>query len=151
MNERCQKILVDDPDLYFSGLPIIIKQNDYASELFNGDIGIFLPTQENSDELSVWFAGNKGDYRRFSPARLPPFDLAFAMTIHRSQGSEYQDVMITLPLITSEILSRHLLYVACSRAKRMVRIHGSKEIFLETVRKSAKYSLGLENRLKEIN
>jgi len=150
MNERCQKILVNDPDLYFSGLPIIIKQNDYGSELFNGDIGIFLPTQENSDELSVWFAGNKGNYRKFSPARLPPFDLAFAMTIHRSQGSEYQDVMITLPLTTSEILSRHLLYVACSRAKRMVRIYGSKEIFLETVRKSSKYSLGLENRLKEI-
>ena len=150
MNERCQKILVNDPDPYFSGLPIIIKQNDYGSELFNGDIGIFLPAQENSDELSVWFAGSKGNYRKFSPARLPPFDLAFAMTIHRSQGSEYQDIMITLPLNTSEILSRHLLYVACSRAKRMVRIHGSKEIFLETVRKSAKYSLGLENRLKEI-
>ena len=151
MNERCQKILVNNPGHYFSGLPIIIKQNDYGSELFNGDIGIFLPTQENSGELSVWFGGNKGAYRKFSPARLPPFDPAFAMSIHRSQGSEYQDVMITLPPISSEILSRHLLYVACSRAKRMVWVHGSKEIFLGAIRKSVKYSQGLENRLKEIN
>lgn len=151
MNERCRKILANQEAGYFTGLPIIIKQNDYGSGLFNGDIGIFLSSQEDEYELSVWFADGNGSYRQFSPARLPPFDLAYAMTIHRSQGSEYEEVMIALPVVNSEILSRHLLYVACSRAKKRVGIHGSEQIFLETVGKSTEYSQSLENRLLELS
>ncbi len=151
MNERCRKILANQEAGYFAGLPIIIKQNDYGSGLFNGDIGIFLASPEDENELSVWFADGNGSYRQFSPARLPPFDMAYAMTIHRSQGSEYEEVMITLPVVKSEILSRHLLYVACSRAKKRVGIHGSEQIFLETVGKSTEYSQSLENRLLELS
>ena len=151
MNERCRKIFANQKSGYFGGLPVIIKQNDYGSGLFNGDIGIFLSSQEDENELSVWFADGNGSYRQFSPARLPPFDLAYAMTIHRSQGSEYEEVMIALPATNSEILSRHLLYVASSRAKKRVSIYGSKEIFLETVAKSTEYCQSLENRLIDLS
>ena len=100
INERCRKLFTsnsESPETYFCGMPIIIKQNDYGCGLFNGDIGIFLPSQENPDKLGVWFISADGTEKCFSPARIPAFEPAYAITVHRSQGSEYNEVMLILP------------------------------------------------------
>ena len=153
MNERIHSLISKNlvvKNTRFSGMPIIIKQNDYSSGLFNGDIGIFLPKNEHSQELTVWFANSDGSLRNLSPARLPEYDLAYAITIHRSQGSEYKNVFLLMPENKSEVLSRHLLYVACSRAKEKVFIHGNKNLILETIEKATLYSQSLENRMYEL-
>ena len=141
---------MESQETYFCGMPIIIKQNDYGCGLFNGDIGIFLPSEENPDKLSVWFISAEGSAKCFSPSRIPAFELAYAITVHRSQGSEYNDVLLILPKTESEILSRHLLYVAVSRAKNLVRIYGSNEILLHAVGKKLEFSQSLEHRLLDL-
>jgi exodeoxyribonuclease V alpha subunit len=153
INERCRKLFsskLESQATYFCGMPIIIKQNDYGCGLFNGDIGIFLPSEENPDKLSVWFISADGSAKCFSPSRIPAFELAYAITVHRSQGSEYNDVLLILPKTESEILSRHLLYVAVSRAKNLVRIYGSNEILLHAVGKKLEFSQSLEHRLLDL-
>jgi exodeoxyribonuclease V alpha subunit len=134
----------------YSGLPIIIEKNDYSLELFNGDIGIILPQSTVNSQLLAWFPDKKNGYRSISPARLPPHRPAYAITIHRSQGSEYDKVMIVIPSIESEILSRNLLYVASSRAKKKVILLGEQSIILKSIKKGTKQSSSLGNRLNEV-
>ena len=135
----------------YAGMPIMIEKNDYGVNLFNGDIGIFLPDQKQNNELVAWFKKSDGTYRSVSSSRLPPYKLAYAMTVHRSQGSEYDKVMIILPNHPSEILSRHLLYVACSRASKKVTLIGSRKIIESCINHFSSSSKGLQNRLLEVN
>jgi len=134
----------------YSGLPIIIEKNDYSLGLFNGDIGIVLPQSTDNSQLFAWFPDKKNGFRSISPARLPPYRPAYAITIHRSQGSEYDKVMIVIPPIESQILSRNLLYVASSRAKKKVTILGDRSVILETIRKDVVQTNSLGNRLNEV-
>ena len=152
-NERVQKILgitkrEKDQSGRYAGMPIIIEKNDYGVELYNGDIGVFLPEEKNPEQLTAWFMKSNGTFRSVSPARLPPNSPAYAMTVHRSQGSEYEEVMVLLPSKHSEILTRHLLYVACSRAKKKVRLFGPAKIIEETVKQDTPPSFGMEHRLQ---
>ena len=109
-----------DPDHdWFHGRPVIITRNDYTRELYNGDVGVALG---GADNLRVWFA-TSGGLRSFSPRTLPAHETAWAITIHRSQGSEYRDVAVVLPPdADSRILSRELLYTAVSRATTTAEI-----------------------------
>ncbi|MDA7791708.1 exodeoxyribonuclease V subunit alpha [Opitutales bacterium] len=134
----------------YSGLPIIVEKNDYSLGLFNGDIGIILPQSTHNSQLLAWFPDKKNGYRSISPSRLPPHRPAYAITIHRSQGSEYDKVMIVIPSIESEILSRNLLYVASSRAKEKVILLGERSIILKCIQKGTKQSNSLGNRLNEV-
>lgn len=104
---------------WYHGRPVIITRNDYTRELYNGDIGIAL---QGTDGLRVWFASSTG-LRNFSPRTLAGHETAWAITIHRSQGSEYGQVAVVLPPdAESRILSRELLYTAVSRATRAAEI-----------------------------
>jgi exodeoxyribonuclease V alpha subunit len=152
INERTQKLLginqtIKNKSVRYSGMPIIIERNDYGVNLFNGDIGIFLADENQPDRLAAWFLQSDGTYRAISPTRLPPYKLAYAMTVHRSQGSEYDQVMIMLPSIHSELLTRHLLYVACSRARKKVILLGSKKVIKQSIKHSTPSPTGLQNRL----
>jgi exodeoxyribonuclease V alpha subunit len=110
---------VDSSHTWYHGRPVIITRNDYARGLFNGDVGIAL---DGVDGLRVWFElsdreGNAG-LRSFSPRALPAHESAWAITIHRSQGSEYRDVAVVLPPDEdNRILTRELVYTAISRAR----------------------------------
>jgi len=98
---------------------VIVARNDYARELYNGDVGIAL---DGGAGIRVWFQ-TAGGLRDFSPRTLPAHESAWAITIHRSQGSEYRDIAVVLPPdAESRILSRELLYTAVSRATRSVEI-----------------------------
>jgi exodeoxyribonuclease V alpha subunit len=119
---------VADSTLWYSGRAIMITHNDYAAGLFNGDVGLCLADAHG--QLRVWFeaapdarAGAASGLRSFVPNMLPVHETAFAITIHKSQGSEYDHVAVLLPPdADNRILSRQLLYTAVSRARQHVEL-----------------------------
>ena len=119
------------------GLPVMIEKNDYQTGLFNGDIGMFWP--DNNGDMKVWFTSSEKDvvsevegFKAFSPAKLPQYSPAFAMTIHKSQGSGFGSVLLVLPSVESEILTKELLYTAITRAKHEITVFGSAKSILNT-------------------
>jgi len=107
----------------FKGLPIIINKNDYFIRLFNGDIGLCWPDEKGA--MKVFFPESKHGSRMFSPSRLPAFEPAWAVTVHRSQGSEFEKVLFILPPEDSPLIGRELLYTAITRAKKEIVIYGT--------------------------
>ncbi|HEX4083417.1 MAG TPA: exodeoxyribonuclease V subunit alpha [Chthoniobacteraceae bacterium] len=96
-------------------LPVLITRNDYPLRLFNGDIGMIV-------DGAAWFAGEDGALRHIPPARLPEHEPAFAMTVHKSQGSEFENVLLLLPDKESPVLTRELVYTGLTRARREVEL-----------------------------
>ncbi|WXL26139.1 exodeoxyribonuclease V subunit alpha [Ectopseudomonas mendocina] len=130
---------------WYVGRAVMVRQNDYALGLFNGDIGICLKTEHG---LRVFFEGEEG-FRPFAPARLPSHDSAFAMTVHKSQGSEFSEVLLVLPELPSPLLSRSLFYTGITRAKQRVEIWGLPARLSEAVATKAERAAGLAQRLSE--
>jgi exodeoxyribonuclease V alpha subunit len=128
---------------WYVGRPVMVRQNDYALGLFNGDIGICLHTEYG---LRVFFEGEEG-FRPFAPARLPSHDSAFAMTVHKSQGSEFSEVLLVLPELPSPLLSRSLFYTGITRAKHKVEIWALPARLSEAVVTRAERAAGLAERL----
>lgn len=128
---------------WYPGRAVMVRQNDYALGLFNGDVGICLPTPHG---LRVFFEGEDG-HRPFSPARLPSHDSAFAMTVHKSQGSEFREVLLVLPEQPSPLLSRSLFYTGITRARQRVEIWGLPQRLAEAVSTRAERAAGLAERL----
>lgn len=134
---------------WYPGRPVLVTRNDYGLELFNGDIGICLKDPDGGAELKVWFERPDGGLKSYSPHRLPHCETVFAMTIHKSQGSEFDEVVVVLPEEDNKILSRELLYTAVTRAKRAVRLVAEKEVLqLAVSRNTLRYS-GLAEFLNE--
>ncbi|HBX55239.1 exodeoxyribonuclease V subunit alpha [Pseudomonas sp. UBA2684] len=132
---------------WYVGRPIMVRQNDYALGLFNGDIGICLQTEYG---LRVFFEGEGAGeeaFRPFAPARLPSHDSAFAMTVHKSQGSEFSEVLLVLPEQPSPLLSRSLFYTGITRAKHKVEIWGLPARLADAVATRADRAAGLAERL----
>lgn len=105
----------DSQELWYPGRAVIVLQNDYGTGLMNGDIGIALPA---GDALRVAFVQADGSIRFLLPGRLPQHEAAYALTVHKSQGSEYQHAALYLPAQWSAVLNRELLYTAITRARR---------------------------------
>jgi len=129
---------------WYAGRPVMIRENDYAVGLFNGDIGLALPSP---DGLRVWFPTADGGYRALSPGRLPPLDTVYAMTVHKSQGSEFDEVWMLLPGGDSQVLDRALLYTAITRAKHEFRLCGDPATLVEAVGRVFPRTSGLAERL----
>ena len=130
---------------WYVGRPVMVRQNDYALGLFNGDIGICLHSEHG---LRVYFEGEDG-FRPFAPARLPSHDSAFAMTVHKSQGSEFAEVLLALPEQPSPLLTRSLFYTGITRAKQRVEIWGLASRLGEAVATRAERAAGLAERLAQ--
>ncbi|MDR3090404.1 MAG: exodeoxyribonuclease V subunit alpha [Desulfobulbaceae bacterium] len=109
---------------WYSGRPVLLRRNDFSLGLYNGDIGICL--SDESGEFMVWFEGD-GGFRPLPPWRLPEHDTAWAMTIHKSQGSECAEVLLILPETDTPVLSRELLYTGVTRARDQIRLVINRE------------------------
>ena len=112
------------PSIY-AGKPILITQNDYQLQLYNGDVGVLLPdneAKENPEQLWAWFMGQDNALRRFAPARLPQHEAAYAMTVHKSQGSEFDRALFILPDSDAAVLTRELIYTGLTRARSQVEL-----------------------------
>jgi exodeoxyribonuclease V alpha subunit len=140
---------IDSGHAWYHGRPLIITRNDYARGLFNGDVGIAL---QGADGLRVWFElsdrdGNTG-LRSFSPRALPAHESAWAITIHRSQGSEYRDVAVVLPPDEdNRVLTRELVYTAISRARSHAEIWATDESLRAALARPILREGGLRERL----
>ena len=145
------------PGELLPGEPVVMRENDYSRGLFNGDVGVVIRQivgtgPETGDrrpdgdggraQLVVAFAGSGGDWRTFPLAALRPrLDRAFAMTVHQSQGSEYDHVALVLPRVDLPLLTRELVYTAMTRARRSVTVCGDDAVLEAAVaRKSARHS-----------
>ncbi|MGE4072776.1 MAG: exodeoxyribonuclease V subunit alpha [Lysobacterales bacterium] len=135
--------------LWYPGRPVLIRHNDYGRRLYNGDVGLTLPI---GGELRVCFESLDADgalsLRTLSPRELPEHELAYALTIHQAQGSEYGHVAVLLPPdASSRILSRQLLYTGVSRAKRSVEIWSSAASLQAALNQLSLRAGGLRERL----
>jgi exodeoxyribonuclease V alpha subunit len=131
LNARIEAALsgrrIGAPPAWFPGRLLLITQNSYRHGLFNGDVGICLP-DPNGTPLA-WFPGDAAqDVRAFHPAALPAHESAFAMTVHKAQGSEFDEVWLQLPRTDSRVLSRELLYTAITRARSVLHVAGGAEV-----------------------
>lgn len=138
-----RRLGVASRERWYPGRAIMVRQNDYALGLFNGDIGLCLPS---GDGLRVFFEGEQG-FRGFAPARLPSHDSAFAMTVHKSQGSEFSEVLLALPEQPSPLLTRALLYTGITRARQRVELWALPARLAEAVKARAERASGLAERL----
>ncbi len=116
----------------FSGAPVIITKNDYDKELFNGDVGVVL--KDSGGRYFGAFARMDG-IKLYPVESLPPFEPSFAITVHKSQGSEYGSVLLVIPEGAPErLLTTEILYTALTRAKKLVVIHATRPLLLQTIR-----------------
>jgi exodeoxyribonuclease V alpha subunit len=143
---REEKLVSGSPNFY-AGMPALITQNDYPLRLYNGDIGILLPETPNGS-LLAWFIDDDGELRHIAPARLPEFEPAFAMTVHKSQGSEFDNVLLILPDKESPVLTRELLYTGLTRARTRVEIWFQESVLRTAIARKIQRSSGLRDRLK---
>jgi exodeoxyribonuclease V alpha subunit len=126
LNSQLEKQFSQQNQLYtgkrwYHGRPIIITENSYRTGLFNGDIGI---TLIENGQTQVWF-NSKDGIKAFSPVRLPQHETAWIMTIHKSQGSEFERVLMILPTEDTLVLTRQLIYTGITRAKKQLEIISS--------------------------
>lgn len=133
---------------WYVGKPVMIASNDYALRLFNGDIGICVADPE-SGELRIAFPSDEG-IRLLAPARLPAHETAWAMTVHKSQGSEFDEAALVLPDEQSELVTRELVYTAVTRARRSAAIWASEAALRAAcIRRIVRHS-GLVERLQSM-
>ena len=135
-------------DSWYPGRPVLITRNDYNLDLFNGDIGICLSDPADGSS-KVWFEGSDGCLKSHSPYRLPLCETVFAMTIHKSQGSEFEEVLVILPEEESRILSRELLYTAVTRAKKTVTLVAEQQVFNHALSRTIERCSGLADLFAE--
>lgn len=136
-----------DDHAWYPGRPVMIRENDYNLGLFNGDVGIAL-TVDGS--LRVFFPGPDG-FTSLSPARLPRFETCYCMTVHKSQGSEFEHAVLVLPEEPCPVLGRELLYTALTRAKRRFTLIGRTDQVATAVNSPARRDSGLGERLRASN
>lgn len=136
--------LIDLAFRWYHRRPILITCNDYNLNLFNGDVGVIFWEQH---EIKAFFRAEDNSIRSFYPNRLPEHETVYAMTIHKSQGSEFEKVLLLLPDQDSPLLTRELIYTGITRAKQAVEVHGKESIFRHAVQQRIQRNSGLKTAL----
>jgi exodeoxyribonuclease V alpha subunit len=130
---------------WYAGRPVMVTRNDPLLKLYNGDVGIALPDAD--DRLQVHFPSADGAWRAIAPARLPEHETAFAITVHKAQGSEFDRVAVVLPTQRSPVVTRELLYTAATRARTHVAVCASPAVLEQAVANRTVRQSGLGARL----
>jgi len=137
LNERLElalaqkrKIFRQPHSRWYEGRPVMISRNDSALGLFNGDIGIAL---DRGQGLRVWFQMPDGSVKSVQPSRLPEHETAWAMTVHKSQGSEFDHAVLILPAQMSPVVTRELVYTAITRARKRLSLYADERVLAQAV------------------
>src|SRR5262249_26374759 len=130
---------------WYPGRPVLVTENDYALGLFNGDVGIAIADPEDAERIVVAFEADGGELRRIPTVRLPAHEPVWAMTVHKSQGSEFDRVLLVLPDEDSALLTRELVYTAVTRARERVEVAGDETILLAAIERRLVRSSGLRD------
>lgn len=130
---------------WYAGRPVLVTRNNPALDLFNGDIGLIVPGANRGQMDAVFPTGREP--RRVPVSRLEDVATVHALTIHKSQGSEYRHVVVVLPERQSRIVTRELLYTGVTRAIEKVTVVGSREAIADAIRRPIRRATGLAGRL----
>jgi exodeoxyribonuclease V alpha subunit len=139
--------LIGSGEGFYAGRPVMVTRNDYGLRLFNGDIGVVLPDPEAGGRLRAFFPTPEGGLRRVLLSRLPPHETAYAMTIHKSQGSEFERCVVVLPDTDAPVLTRELVYTAVTRARNEARLCGTRRGLTDAVARRIQRTSGLREAL----
>ncbi|QNR97331.1 exodeoxyribonuclease V subunit alpha [Stenotrophomonas sp. 169] len=146
LNHRIETLLAGANAGYFHGRLLLVTENSYRHRLFNGDIGICL--RDATGAIVAWFAGDDlAQPRAFHPAALPAHESAFAMTVHKAQGSEFDEVWLQLPRHDARVLSRELVYTGLTRARQRLHLAGPADVLEKALHRHASRMSGLAWRL----
>lgn len=137
LNERIEQVMAKKRKIHrlthsrwYEGRPVMIARNDSSLGLFNGDIGIAL---DRGQGLRVWFALPDGSIKSVQPSRLPEHETTWAMTVHKSQGSEFDHAALILPSQHSPVVTRELVYTAVTRARRRLSLYADERILSRAI------------------
>ena len=154
VNRMIEEILrenrfIRSENIWYEGRPVMIVENDYSLRLFNGDVGISMldPTDK---EMRVFFPDSRSGLKKFHPMRIGPHETVFAMTVHKSQGSEFENIILLLPHQESPVLTRELIYTGITRSQKQVLIWGDEQIFENAVSRRVNRVSGLKDALCRI-
>jgi exodeoxyribonuclease V alpha subunit len=142
-----EKGLIDAYNRWYRGRPVLITVNDYTLQLFNGDIGLAFPDPSADNATRIYFPTPGGGVRAIAPVRLPTHETVYAMTIHKSQGSEFNHVLMLMPPHDSEVLTRELVYTGITRAKSRVDVWGDESVFTAAVGRKIVRESGLREAI----
>lgn len=157
INEKLEKLLhrqgliyrpFNQTNKHYAGRPIMISRNDSPLGLFNGDIGIILPDEEGA--LRAYFQYPDGSIKGIQPNRLPLHETAYAMTVHKSQGSEFAHTALVLPKVYSPVVTRELVYTAITRAKKTLSLYCNMKILRRAIETPTKRRSGLAIQLMNV-
>jgi exodeoxyribonuclease V alpha subunit len=151
LNQMTEEILAEAGlikplDPWYAHRPIMVTRNDYNLKLFNGDVGVVL-SDAASGEPRAFFPGPDNEVRKFLPLRLPEHQTAYALTVHKSQGSEFDRVLLVLPDRESPVLSRELLYTGITRARKSVQLWFDEKVFRAALSRRVSRTSGLRDAL----
>lgn len=134
---------------YYVGRPVMVMENDYGLNLYNGDIGIILPKQDDDGQLrnKVAFINAQQQIRWIQPSRLPKHETVFAMTVHKSQGSEFKHCALVVPDYVVPVLSKELIYTGITRAKQNLTILAVNSVLKVALGRKVQRASGLRERL----
>jgi len=133
---------------HYAGRPVIVTRNDHGLRLYNGDMGVV--TEDDEGHPQALFAQPGGGVRRIPAARLPEHETAYALTVHKSQGSEFDEVVLVLPPLTAageNLAGRELLYTAVTRARQRLELALPGGVIDPRWLRASAYRSGLAARL----
>jgi len=141
------KGLINLNSLYYAGRPVMVVQNDYQKKLFNGDIGIVLRDPSDENKLKVFFRDKDDGIRKLSPERLPRHETVWAMTVHKSQGSEFDRIALILTDMDNPLLTRELIYTGITRARVYAGLWSDPKILIKAIKNPTTRHSGLTDAL----
>ena len=130
---------------WYEGRPILITRNDHGLGLYNGDIGITV--RDENDQFRILFELPGQNLETFLPSRLPEHETVYAMTIHKSQGSEFAHTVMVLPDQINPVVTRELVYTGITRAKKQLDLYCDRMILARAINSPTKRASGLQLRL----
>lgn len=149
IEHMCRRMgLIQKKERWYRCEPVMITKNDYQLMLFNGDVGIVFPDVEKEGQLRVFFPAEGGRYRKILPGRLKNCETLYAMTVHKSQGSEFDHAVLLLPDRPSKVVTRELVYTAITRARKSVEIWGTEYVLRTALSQTTRRESGLRDILK---
>ena len=145
--ERClrEELGIQTEALHYDGRPILVTQNDYQLGLFNGDVGVVMV--DGQGRARVYFESADGPPRSVAAGRMPPHETVYAMSVHKSQGSELDRVALLMPRSSSPILTRELIYTGISRARSRVDLFGNEQVLREALSRRVERASGIRDAL----
>lgn len=142
-----QRGYITTDQAWYAGKAIMISKNDTSLGLFNGDVGLCALDSSPSKVLRVWFQMSDGEIKGFLPSRIGQHETVYAMTVHKSQGSEFEKVSLVMPIQTSPVLTKELFYTGITRAKKQFVLWGHEKVVITSLRNQVLRFSGLQQRL----